>query len=173
MSKHNSTTIHKKILLILLPALLIYFFSCQKFEEYPVIPHIEFNEFQVIKDINGSDSLGYLSISYTDGDGDIGLKSSDTLPPYEYNFFLDIYQNINGELEKVVLPDSNVTFNARIPILTPKGVHKAIKGTIEMELELFRMVPFLDSDTIAFETYIVDRALHESNVIMTPEFIVN
>ncbi len=148
-------------------------FSCQKFEEYPVIPRIEYSSFGVVKSNAGQDSLGYLTINYTDGDGDIGLREGDTIPPNDVNYFLNLYQYINDTLRKFIFPDSNVNFNARIPDLTPDGVNKAIKGSIEYEFELYQMIPFLESDTIAFEIYIKDRALHQSNVIMTPLFIVH
>ena len=151
----------------------IVFSSCQKFEEYPEIPDISFAGFVVIRDAQGKDSLGLLNISYTDGDGDIGLTKNDTLPPYKYNYFLDIYQRVDDTLRKIILPDTNVNFNGRIPVLTPDGDHKAIKGNIEMELELFMMIPFLDSDTVAFEIYIMDRALHKSNTVRSPQYILN
>ena len=146
--------------------------SCAKFEEYPIIPYIEFVSFSTIHNVHQLDSLGYLTISYTDGDGDIGLTNEENTPPYQYNFFLDIYENINGVQQKIIFPDTSITFNSRIPVLTPDGVNKSIKGEIRMELELYIMSPFLNSDTISFETYIMDRALNKSNVIHTPEFII-
>ena len=161
-----------KIVWIFFIAGLIIFSSCTKFEEYPIIPHIEFVSFATILNVQQQDSLGYITISYTDGDGDIGLTSEENTPPYQYNFFLDIYENINGVQQKIVFPDTSITFNSRIPVLTPDGINKSIKGEIEMELELYIMIPFLDSDTISFEIYIMDRALNKSNVIHTPEFLV-
>ena len=152
--------------------LIILLISCQKFEEYPPIPEISYAGFGIIKGNLGNDSIGLLTISYTDGDGDIGLTKNDTAPPYDYNYFLDIYQNINGILEKVILPDTNVNFNGRIPLLTPDGANKAIKGEIEMKLELYMMTPFLESDTIAFEIYIQDRALNKSNTLRSPQYIL-
>lgn len=161
-----------KIVWIFFIAGLIIFSSCTKFEEYPIIPHIEFVSFATILNVQQQDSLGYITISYTDGDGDIGLTSEENTPPYQYNFFLDIYENINGVQQKIVFSDTSITFNSRIPVLTPDGINKSIKGEIEMELELYIMTPFLDSDTISFEIYIMDRALNKSNVIHTPDFII-
>ncbi len=161
-----------KIVWIFFIAGLIIFSSCTKFEEYPIIPHIEFVSFATIHNVQQQDSLGYITISYTDGDGDIGLTSEENTPPYQYNFFLDIYENINGVQQKIVFSDTSITFNSRIPVLTPDGINKSIKGEIEMELELYIMTPFLDSDTISFEIYIMDRALNKSNVIHTPDFII-
>ena len=160
------------IIFVLFVGVLLFFSSCAKFEEYSIVPQIEFVSFVTLQDIHQKDSLGYITISYTDGDGDIGLTSEETLPPYQYNFFIDIYENINGVQQKIILPDTSATFNSRIPVLTPEGVNKSIKGEIEMELELFIMIPFLDSDTISFELYIMDRALNKSNVIHSPDFII-
>jgi len=161
-----------KISLVIIISGLIIFSSCAKFEEYPVIPQIEFVSFATLLNSQQNDSLGYLTISYTDGDGNIGLTSEENTPPYQYNFFLDIYEIINGVQQKIIFPDTSINFNSRIPILTPEGVNKSIKGEIEMELELFIMSPFLATDTISFELYILDRALNKSNVVHTPDFII-
>lgn len=149
--------------------LFTFFISCEKFEEYPIEPHIEYNDFAVVRNQEGKDSLGLISISYTDGDGDIGLKASDTLPPYQANFFISIYGLIKDTLHKI----PNTNFYYRIPVLTPNSASKAIKGTIEVEIELYKTIPFLDPDTVAFEMYIMDRALHKSNVVMSPQFVLN
>lgn len=164
-------TVAKKIWILLI-GLILVFSSCAKFEEYPIIPQIEFVSFTTIKNVHQNDSLGFFTISYTDGDGDIGLTSDETEPPYDYNFFIDIYENINGEQQKIIFPDTSVTFNSRIPVLTPDGVNKAIKGEIEIEIELYIMSPFLNSDTISFETYILDHALNKSNILHSPDFII-
>ena len=161
-----------KIIWFLFISGLLVFSSCAEFDEYPIIPHIEFVSFATLPNVQQQDSLGYLTISYTDGDGDIGLTSEEITPPYQYNFFIDIYENINGVQQKIIFPDTSITFNSRIPVLTPDGINKSITGEIEMELELYIMSPFLASDTISFELYIMDRALNKSNVIHTPDFVV-
>jgi hypothetical protein len=81
-------------------------------------------------------------------------------------------QYIDNQLVEVKPVDDSVTFNARIPILTPAGRNKNIKGTITMTLALYFARQMLESDTIAFEIYIKDRALNESNVLQTPMFII-
>jgi len=116
----------------------------------------------------GNDSLGFLKISYTDGDGNIGLYDWDTVEPYKYNFYVKMFQMKNDSLQEIIFPDSNINFNARIPILTPTGKNKNIKGEIEMLIELYYASPILKSDTIAFKLYIQDRDLNKSNVIETP-----
>lgn len=157
--------INLSVVLILL--LLFFSFSCKTIIEYPIGPHVEFKNFATYQP-NGYDSLGFLTIGFTDGDGDIG----DVNAPDQENLFINLYERINGELEPIILPDSTVTFNAIIPDLTPKGKYKGIKGDIEITFPLYYMIPFFQSDTIAFQVYLVDRAGHKSNVIMTPQFIV-
>jgi hypothetical protein len=147
--------------------------SCIKQESYPVEPVIKFQSFAVLKDVNQHDSLGQLTVSYTDGDGDIGLYDSDTIEPYKYNFFLKIFYMKNHELVELIPTDTTLGFNARIPILTPTGKNKNIKGEISIDLDLYYAWPVLGSDTIAFEVYIKDRALHSSNVVETPLFIIS
>jgi hypothetical protein len=165
--------LNTKIVLILIIPLLAGFTGCIKEEQYPVVPHIEFGGFATMKDISGKDSLGELTISYTDGDGNIGLYSWDTVEPRKYNFYLKFLEYVNHQLVEVVPADTSVTFNARIPILTPVGRNKNIKGNITTTLELYFARQILTSDTIAFKVYIKDRDLNESNVIDTPMFIIS
>ena len=57
----------------------------------------------------------------------------------------------------------------RIPYLTPDDPNKAIKGII---VDTLPLNPHPLYDTIRFSCYIYDRALHQSNIITTPEFVV-
>jgi hypothetical protein len=164
--------IQTKISFFLLVSLITCMSGCIKEEQYPPRPQIEFGSFSTVRDVSGKDSLGVITISYTDGDGNIGLYSWDTVEPYKYNFYLKFMQYVNNELVEVKPVDSTVTFNARIPILTPKGRNKNIKGDISMYLELYFARQILQSDTVAFEIYIKDRTLLESNVIETPLFVL-
>jgi hypothetical protein len=145
--------------------------SCSEKEEYPVIPQIEFEG--MIKLFNSNLNLydrGVLRISFKDGDGDIGLRESETLPPYDYNFFVKYYELQNGTEVHVVIADSN-EFNARIPVLTPDGPIKAIKGEIEDTLFIYNFQSGFD--TIKFDAYLLDRALNKSNTISTGWFLRN
>jgi hypothetical protein len=164
--------IYTKITFFLLISIVAGLTSCIKEEQYPIIPHIEFGGFATAKDITGKDSLGAISISYTDGDGNIGLFAWDTVEPKKYNFYLKFMELVNNELVEVKPVDSTLTFNGRIPLLTPVGRNKNIKGDITMYLELYFARQILKSDTIAFEIYIRDRDLNNSNVIETPLFLI-
>jgi hypothetical protein len=161
-----------KISLILFIPLLAGLTGCIQDEQYPLVPEIEYGGFATVRDITNKDSLGLITISYKDGDGNIGLFAWDTVEPYKYNFYLKFLQKHNNQIVEVKPVDSTVTFNARIPILTPSGRNKNIKGDITMTLELYFARQLLLSDTIGFEIYIKDRALNKSNLVNTPLFII-
>ncbi len=160
---------------------LLFIGSCQKYEEYPLEPHVEFVDFLMLRDAQGIDQRGVLRLSYTDGDGNIGLTRDDTVAPYDYNLFIKYFELQNGVFKEIFLITSRVvndttivydtaTFNGRIPILTPAGKNKAIRG--EIEDTLFVNNPLSNFDTIKFEAYIVDRDLNKSNTVSTPPMFV-
>lgn len=166
--------LYTKISLILLIPLFTGITGCIKEEQYALEPVIEYSGFATLRDVNGKDSLGAISISYTDGDGNIGLDSLHTDEPYKYNYFIKFNQLIDGKLVEVSPPPPNdsLNFNARIPVLTPNGRNKNITGDIKMTIELYFARQFLQSDTIAFEIYIKDFALNKSNVVESPLIVI-
>jgi hypothetical protein len=166
-------------LFIILGVLLT--FSCKKYEEFPPEPVLKYLDFIILRDNMGIDQQGVLRFEYSDGDGDIGLYDYDTVAPYDYNLFIKYFELQNGVFKEVyqitpipvndsVIIYDTATFNGRIPILTPAGKNKAIRG--EIDDTLFINNPLSDFDTIKFEAYIVDRALNKSNVISTPPIFV-
>ena len=166
--------------------------SCQKPVEYPIEPRITYEGFTYL--INADSTFsgeGIIAFSYTDGDGDLGLDDSDTLSPFGfhdahyYNMVIDYLKCVDGEFVKMPLlsphvPTSpadtlvlydTVTFNARFKRLRDLEEPKAISGTMEYKLTVQN--PFSPNDTVKFEIRILDRALHESNVIQTEPIFTN
>jgi len=143
-----------------------------KQEEYPPEPVIGLAGYASLYDTGSYAKYGILAISFTDGDGDIGLSAGDTLPPFQksgdyyYNMVISYFEKQHGEFVEVKL---DPPFSARIPLLNPDYPGKAIKGTIWDTLTLNPKPVF---DTIKLEVYIYDRALHKSNVVTTPEIIL-
>lgn len=154
-------------------SLAMLFGACLPNNNFPDEPVVEFKEFKKIPTSDGKDEKGVLVLKFTDGDGDIGLDQGDTLPPhdpssiYYYNFFTRYYEKQNGEFVEVELGTPNYF---RIPVLTPVGQNKSLEG--EIEVELYINNPFSDYDTIKFDAWIVDQALHESNTVETGEIII-
>lgn len=165
-------SIRWKVIILLLVA-SGFIFSCIKQEVYPVEPHIEFSDFIKIADGTGIDNKAYLVITFTDGDGDIGLETDDTLPPYNvngdyyYNFLINYFEKQNDTFQEVQLPS---TFNARIPYVQDDLAERGIRG--EIQIELFYNNYNSTSDSIRFTAQIIDRALHKSNIITTPSIFV-
>lgn len=201
---HKTATIAKKFVflppktkvmknrnLIGLLFLALAAFSCQKPVEYPIEPHIAYEGFTYLFNADSTFSgEGIVSFSYTDGDGDLGLDDSDTLPPFGfrdahyYNMEVDYLKCVNGEFVVTPLlsphvPTSpadtvlwdTITFNARFHRLRDSDDPKAISGMMDYRLVVKN--PFSPNDTIKFEIRIVDRALHESNTIQTDAIITN
>ncbi len=176
-------TVAKIGFILLIPALVILG-SCRKKEQYPIVPEIHFSRFLLEADTAAHVARrGVLEFTFQDGDGDIGLPPNDLQPPfnpgskYYYNLIIKYYERQHGKFVEVPLlswnPDSarydTITFNARIPWLTPKLGNKAISGTIQDTL--FIDNPLSPYDTIRFTFFIYDRALHKSNVDSTPPIV--
>ena len=175
---------HTKIVLFLFSLGLLLFSTCSKFEEFPIEPVIEYNNFLLeFNESTGITERGVLMISYTDGDGDLGLGANDTFPPfnygseYYYNMIIDYYELQNGkwELIPLIFPDpetgenDTLTFSVRIPNLTPLTGNQSIKGIIQDTVFIYN--PLSEFDTIKFSVYIIDRALHKSNTVETPPIV--
>ena len=142
------------------------FSTCEKPVQYPETPQIKFESFTIKDTIDLLDNpvkLGNLVFSFIDGDGDIGLMESDTLPPYDtsgiyyHNLFLTMHEKIDGEFQEV-----NLAFplNYRVPYAVAEGQNKTLKGEIKIDLTYNLPVPY---DTIKYIFFLVDRALHHSN----------
>lgn len=142
--------------------------ACLKTEAFPKEPHIDF------KSYTQSPDHAELTITFTDGDGDIGLDQGDTLPPYNpgslwyHNFFVDYYRMQNGQwlLQQFTLP-----LYYRIPVITPTGQNKALQGDIAVQISP-QVLPQVPGDTVRFGVRIADRALHESNTVFTDAIVV-
>ena len=139
--------------------------SCLQPPKYPIEPHIEFHRFEKIDDGSGKDNEGVLTISYTDGDGDLGnMDAKDSTN----NYFIIYQEKQNGIY--VTIEEFIDVFNASLPRFLSFDKKQAIDGTIERKLNFNN--PFSTFDTIRFECWLVDRAKNESNHILTPEVIV-
>ena len=140
--------------------------SCLKGPQYPPEPSIALLGYTFkdsLDDLGNPAHLGMLTISFTDGDGDVGLNESDTTAPYDYNLY--VYRiGIQGGIE---LPPEELKF--RIPNITPTGQNKTLMGEIDVDLDVFPiLIPY---DTMYYEVNMKDRALHISNTITT-DYIV-
>ena len=171
-------------ILILLLFIGTVVLSCRKFEDFPDIPEITYNNFIVLMYMEtGITERGVFIFSYTDGNGDLGLDKGDTLIPYNkdgdyyYNLLIKYYEKQYGVFIEVPILSWNsdssyfdtLTFNSRFPVLTPESGNQAIKGVFNDTLFIYN--PLSEFDTIKFKAQIIDRALNKSNEIETQEII--
>ncbi|MFZ4414636.1 MAG: hypothetical protein ACOYOV_16250 [Bacteroidales bacterium] len=166
-----------KIYILTLLMFILFLFSCKKEKVYPVIPVIEYKEFLY----NPGLQEGSFVFKFTDGDGDIGLRQSDTYPPFDTNsiyynnFYIHIYEKVNDTFQPLTIfnlatqKNDTFVFKYRIPYIDPVSANGSLKGELETRLNIGLMLPFLHSDTLQFEAYLFDRQLHKSNVIRTPD----
>ena len=158
---------------ILIITVLLSSLSCKKIESLPEIPSISFNSF-ILKDTTITDLLGNegkigeLTFDFEDGDGDIGLTQPDSLSvdSTNFNLFFTLFGKIDGEFIEVSENDLEPPLNYRIPYIEKEGQNKTLIGEIQVD---FRYYHTFEYDTIKYSFFIVDRALHKSNVETTPE----
>ncbi len=167
---------------LILTSLLLLFllWGCRKYDTYPVIPHIDLYGFEKLPpDSTGVDQRGVIALSFTDGDGDLGLTSVQDTGKYQFDIFVKYFELQKGTFKEIILTSPNpqtgkldtIWFHGRIPYLTPVGKSKAISGQIYDTLFINNYSsPY---DTIKYQIYIQDRALNKSNVVETPAIIIN
>jgi hypothetical protein len=151
---------------------IILFTACKKPKTFPSEPVIVFKDLVKHTNEQGIDDSLKLIISFTDGDGDIGLAQSDTLAPYNpgsvyyFDFYIKYFIKHNGNFEEIPL----LVGGQKIPFIKNEGKDKSLSGDIVMQLDIFGFQ--WNNDTLKFEAYIYDRALHKSNTISTSEIIM-
>jgi hypothetical protein len=160
---------------IITGVILVIFFSCQDIESISEIPYIEFKSFELrdtIDLLGNPGKIGELIFKFEDGDGDIGIEQHDSLSPdtTNYNLFFTLFEKIDGQFQKVDEEDLETPLNYRIPYIKNIGQNKTLRGEVKVEFYYYLLMLY---DTIKYDFYIVDRALHKSNVETTTEISFN
>ncbi|NPA68080.1 MAG: hypothetical protein GXO50_05670 [Chlorobi bacterium] len=162
------------IFIIFLLISISLFTACPEAEQYPPEPEIEFEQVRLYDsvDLLGNKNKVYrLKFGIIDGDGNIGLKESDTVgifdpdSLYSDNLFTVLYEIINGD---TVAVESDKQRNFRIPYVEPEGQNKTLIADIYADILFSFQGDTLPYDSVYFDFYIVDRDLNKSNVQSTP-----
>jgi len=160
-------------LFVVLGILLFTVVSCEKPETFPPEPEIKFKSFQFFDSIDGLGNKvkrGELIFTLIDGDGDVGLRDTDTTGKFHkdslyYNdLFVKLFTKKNGKFEEVKLL---IPHNYRLPYLTPEGQNKTLKAEVKIKLEY--NIAFFPYDTIRYDFFVADRFIHVSNTVSSPE----
>lgn len=155
----------------------IAFFSCKKITDpEPGPPVIAFKDFSIV-----SETEAYFHFTFTDPDGDIGLKTSDTTGAYAYGspYYNDFHMRFQFRNAQGVYVDSVWTDPIaqivdsgfvlyRIPFVENKSRDKSLTGEVIIKMAGFR--PATNKKNFRYTFYIYDRAHRKSNVVTTPEF---
>ena len=156
----------KATYLFLFVALCGTFWACTSAPEFPIEPVIGFKSItrSTLQQGYSFEDSTHVTISFTDGDGDLGDKDS-----------LNVYV--------IDERDNFLKTQARIPFIPSQGAGNGIAGTIDLLLPtsccIFPdgQVPCTASakyplDTLVYSLYIKDRAGHESNKIKTTQIVL-
>jgi len=140
----------RKVIYILISLSL---FSCKKDDTLSVVPTIEFKSIspstaqEYIDDIN-------ITISYTDGDGDLGENTPDI-----DNLFVEDSRN-------------GIVYHYRIPQLAPNGNEIAIEGNFNITINGSGITNSSNSQQVNYAIYVKDRAGNKSNTITTSNITI-
>jgi hypothetical protein len=157
---------------LFLNAVIAILTGCVRSEEFPPEPVLKF------KSIRTTPDSAVIVMSFSDGDGDFGLRQSDTTGIFadclrRYNLYCEYYELENGEWQPLVIDpclDPNaVPFFYRIPWAEPTGQIKSQEGEIQLVITPFYFIPG-PNDTCRFEIQAIDRSQNLSNVIRTSAF---
>jgi hypothetical protein len=153
----------------------ILLLSCSREQTYPVVPYLEFKSYAVSSD----NTQGLFTVSFTDGDGDVGLDDTDTISPFDTsnyyynNFFINVFVKKNGLYNYLTVfntqtqNNDTIIFKYRIARINPVSSNGSLNGTIQTAIDISLMAPYLKGDTIVFRAFLYDRALHKSNVVQS------
>ena len=142
--------------------------TCTSPPDYPIIPHIDF--VSMSKNIMRSGQIGtedsvYVTLSFTDGDGDLGNTANS---PNSLNIFT-VNKLYNQPADSF-----------RLPFIPEQGTKNGISGQIRLRLltscckGAYPCDPFITKkyDTLTYDITIKDRANHISNVVTTPPILL-
>ena len=144
--------------------------ACVSAPDYPIEPYIEFtgqSKNLMIQDRSNTDSV-YINLSFTDGDGDIGIESDSIMTDI---FVIDTR---TGDIQD----------RFKTPAIPPEGTNNGVSGKIRLLIyttccsfpdgippcEAPEQYPF---DTLSYQVYMVDRAGNVSNTIETDMIVLS
>jgi hypothetical protein len=143
----------ERMLLASLCASAIFMSSCK--EEYPfgASPEIAMIKYGPDTVRQFVDSI-YFSISYNDGDGDLGENDTDA--------------------DNLIVTDTRigVKHTFRIKQLVPGGAQVPIKGTLNFSIPNTFLTGSSNQEELSYSIYVKDRAGHQSNVLTAGPIVV-
>lgn len=147
-----------KFLKLILP-ITVSLVGCGKGDTFSTTPKIEFKSFSPASTVNilGNPEVT-VNLSFEDGDGDIGRERSGIQGA---DIFLEyVYDGSN-----VLFSDSVI-----LPQVPNSATDKNISGVLGFKVPTtFLIRQGKLQDAVQFRIYLLDKAGHKSNVILTPD----
>lgn len=152
---------------------ILIFSTCIKVENPSDIPEITYKKYTAdycTDQLGNQNKCISLYFKLKDGDGNIGISNSDTLPPftgiYSHNFYFDLLVRSENQF----LPWNGLNINYfNIPHIEPEGQNKILIADVQIDLSF--PINILTYDTILISFYVYDRALNQSNTVLTDTII--
>lgn len=142
-----------------------FVFSCVKKTTYNTVPEIEYQAFYPYV----GDSAD-IQVKFTDGDGDIGVAEGDSTKTFWVNYYYkDTVTNKYIGYYRPLFSDTLKTgYIVKAPSDSYKG--KPISGEISVRLQQMRHSKKIKN--IKYVIYLFDANGNKSNVLTTPEIIL-
>lgn len=128
--------------------------ACTKTTDISEVPEISFESVVPNVAVAYQDSL-YFTISYRDGNGDLGENNTDN-----NNLFIEDSRN-------------QVVYGFRIPQLAPNDANIAIQGNLNVTLPNTAVINGGTSESVSYAIWVVDRAGNQSNRVNSSTVTVN
>lgn len=165
---------------IICSLLFLLSYACIETDPVSPVPEITFTsiELGIVYDpkLEQEIMVGTLKFEFQDGDADFGIyediAADSTLPDsIRFNLFLIDYYKLDG-IYYLIEHDTNNPPPYYTIFYNPKfdrvGQNKTVKGNITLTL-----TDIPEYDTIKYDFFIRDRALHISNIESTPDLGTN
>jgi len=135
-------------------ALAVCLSGCAKDEPISVVPEIAFISTTPQSITAYEDSLT-VTISYRDGDGDLGENNTD-----DHNLFMEDSRN-------------GVVYGFRVRQLAPDDANITIQGNLNIAMPNVPIIGSGNTESFTYTIHVVDRAGNESNRVTTSGITVN
>ena len=159
---------------IILFAFIISLTACPVPPEYPIEPFLEMQQVILTDTIDALENpikRATIVFKLIDGDGNIGLKESDTIgtfhpdSQFHYNCFAEMYRIDDGDTTDAGL---QLPLQYRVPYIEPAGENKNLLADVFIDIDITIGNQPPDYDTVFYELYIYDRDFNKSNIIQSP-----
>lgn len=157
------TSFFKYLLLAIIGSAFV--FSCVKKTTYNTVPEIEYQAFYPFE----GDSAD-IQVKFTDGDGDIGVSDGDSTKTFWVNYYYK--DTVTNKYVGYYRPLFNDTLKTGYIVKAPSDSYKGkpISGEISVRLQQMRHSKKIKN--IKYVIYLFDANGNKSNVLTTPEIIL-